>query len=446
MRSSILIVTLAAFSGLPLQAQPEVPTTQRVPAPVKAPIINAEAKSLIEAMMASYKGLKSYSDQTRAEMESDDIFPQQVLGTFPVEATLAWGQPDYFRFEGHAGKNDFLALSDGNSLHAINPQFPGLYLEQATAPMMLTTKADGTSTIVSQRSDAAIFFSGAIYLGIAFMREGNSFWGRIAPNMTVLALETDADIEGTKCRVLNVQSEDNDGGFSLVRLWVGSEDKRLRRLELTNTNRGFKYKITETHSNIRVNPELPASTWEFTPPIKYQKVATFPAQTPPTQKTRLKTGAPLPIFSGDDINDKPIELNPKDGKVTLLYFFQMSNSGTDIDALQRLHSAVGGKGLHIVGINGDGRRERVQKFVSDHKLTFPIYFDEDAVNNHLASMFGVRAWPTTLIFNRQGQLEAHGSSSTSYELLQILNKLFPGTKTDALIFEKETVQPVASPQ
>jgi hypothetical protein len=52
----------------------------------------------------------------------------------------------------------------------------------------------------------------------------------------------------------------------------------------------------------------------------------------------------------------------------------------------------------------DGRRDRVVKLVSDDSVPYPVLFDGKGWQNDVASLYGVRSLPTTLIVGRDGCL------------------------------------------
>lgn len=411
---SVCLAALAAFSfAAPLGAQPELPN--KAPRTEEAaPVINPEAKALVDAMIARYAALKSYSDTMRAGIEGGGNLPKELRAGFPVEGKLAWERPTKLRFEGTSGGKAFMGLLDGTTLRAVNPEHPGFYIERP-----------------SVRLDEPEMELGAFALGSAFMTEPE-FWTRTLKDVTVLALEPDAVQGDEACRIVNVQAQGNQGDASLIRLWIAKSDGLLRRMELSGGGMGGG-KIVETHSDVRLNPVLPASTWAFQAPANAKPIEFFSSLNPHQFDPTIKIGDSLPTFSGDALDGKPLELNSKDGKVTLISFFTMGMGPTEVNALQGLQNTFSAKGLNAIGVSGDGRRERVEKFVRDNKLSIPIYFEEAAMNNRLAGLFGVRSWTTTLLFDKQGKLQIIGRGAYSTEIMDGLKKLFPGT-TDTTFY------------
>jgi len=435
---SVCLAALAAFSfAAPLGAQPETPRALQPKIKEAAPMINPEAKALVDGMIARYAALKSYSDTTRAGIEGGGNLPKEMGAGFPVVAKLAWERPAKLRFEGTSDGKAFLGLSDEKFLHVVSPDHPGFYEERLHNPPLVVTHPDGhTETFPPNptpvRLDEPQMESGAFALGSAFMTEPE-FWTRTLKDVTVVALELDAVQGGEACRVVNVQAQGDQRDATLIRLWIAESDGLLRRMELSDGGMGGG-KIIETHSDVRLNPALPPSTWVFQAPANTKPVEFFSSLNPHQYDPTIKVGDSLPTFSGDALDGKPLELNPKDGKVTLLSFFTLEMGTTEANALQGLQKTFGAGGLNVIAVSGAGRRERLEKFVADNKLTIPVYFDENGMNNRLAGLFGVRSWTTTLLFDRQGKLQVIGSQAMSPEIVGGLKKLFPGA-TDTTLYD-----------
>lgn len=449
MKSSVFLCALA-LAIAPASAQPELPRALQPKTKEAAPIINAEAKALVETMIARYAGLKSYSDTERVELQGGANMPANFRASFPLEAHLAWQRPAHLRFEGTAGNKAVLGLSDETTMRAVNPEHPGSYVERLQHPPGVVTYPDGhTETMPPDttpvRLDTAMMESGAAVLGTAFMTEPE-FWTRTLKNVKVLALEPDATADGETCRVVNVQAEGDAGDAALIRLWIARSDGLLRRMELSDAGMGANSKIIETHSEVRLNPDLPASTWDFNAPVGAKPIDYFSKLEPHKYDPSIKVGDTLPTFSGDDLNGAPIELNSKSGKATVLCFFTMGMGPYDAHALQGLQKKLGADKLQVVGVSGNGRRERLEKFVADNKLTIPIYFDEGAMNNRLSGVFGVRSWTATLLFGPDGKLRAILGSTRGVDFVDALKKLFPGETQTSLLNAMDDEPVVPAPK
>ena len=402
--------------GAPLHAQPELPPVKAPRAKERAPQINPEAKALVETMIAHYQKLGSYSDTTHVEIMGGGNLPPEFRAGYPVEARLSWSRPARLRFEGTMGGESFLALSDETTIHAVKAARPGLFLERLQH---------------LPRLEAALMETDATALGTAFMTEPD-FWTRTLEDVTVLALETDAEMGRQACRVVNVQAEGAPGNLTLIRLWIAKTDGLLRRMEFSDAQMGANSKITETHSEVQLNPVLPDSTWKFEAPVGAKAVEYFPDLEPHKYDPTIQIGDSLPSFSGDGLDGAPVELNPKSGKVTILCFFTLGMGPGDVRGLQGLQRKLGADKVQVVGVSGDGRRARVEKFALENKITIPIFFDDAGMNNRLTGLFGVRKYTTTLVFGKDGKLAASLGSTRAADFSDAIQKLFP-TETPDLI-------------
>jgi len=446
---SVCLAALAAFSfTAPLGAQPEshdkAPRTKEA-----APIINPEAKALIDGMIARYMALKSYSDTTRVEVQGGAAMPKEARAGFPVVGKLVWERPAKLRWEGTSDGKAFLGLSDETTVRAVNPEHPGIYEEYLQNPPQVVRYPDGrTKTLAPEpgafRLDVAVFDSGGSTFGLNDMT-GPQSWDRTLKDATVVALEPDALTDGEACRVVRIQIEGDQGNSAVERLYISKSDGLQRRLEVKEAAMGVNFKIVETHSDVRTNPALPASTWAFQAPLGSKKVETFALPFDPSKNLAVKVGDSLPAFSGDALDGKPLELNAKDGKVTLLSFFTLDMAPADVPLLKRFQKALDAKGLRVIGIVGASRRERIEKFALDNKIEFPLYFDEGGMNNRVARLFGVRYWSTVLLFGRDGKLQTISGYLGGLEFLEGMEKLFPGEKIEELLFDPNKFNPAPPP-
>lgn len=69
--------------------------------------------------------------------------------------------------------------------------------------------------------------------------------------------------------------------------------------------------------------------------------------------------------------------------------------------MQAVYSEMREQGLVVVGVNQGEPKEQVAGFAREFGLTFPILLDE---NQSIARMYGVRAYPTTFVLDRNGSI------------------------------------------
>jgi cytochrome c biogenesis protein CcmG/thiol:disulfide interchange protein DsbE len=93
------------------------------------------------------------------------------------------------------------------------------------------------------------------------------------------------------------------------------------------------------------------------------------------------------------------------GKVVLVDFFASwcGPCQQSFPAMQELHEKFGGRGLVIVAINVDRKKEDMERFLKKHPVTFTVVRD---ASNKLVSDVAVPAMPTSFLLDRQGKVHS----------------------------------------
>lgn len=97
----------------------------------------------------------------------------------------------------------------------------------------------------------------------------------------------------------------------------------------------------------------------------------------PAPRKRGPDDRPLPSFEGMTIEGEPLSASSLLGKRALLFFFDpaASSSGIVASAIETIRPAAGEHNFRIIGIGGGGNRARIERFVKDHRLPFPVIDD-----------------------------------------------------------------------
>jgi cytochrome c biogenesis protein CcmG, thiol:disulfide interchange protein DsbE len=106
-----------------------------------------------------------------------------------------------------------------------------------------------------------------------------------------------------------------------------------------------------------------------------------------------------------DLDGHSVDWERFAGKVVLVDFWATwcPPCRVSMPELQAVQERWEGQGFTVLGISvGDHGPAAVEKFVSDHDLTYPIAIDDP--ENPVASRFGVRALPTAFLVDRQGRI------------------------------------------
>ena len=457
----IVIALFATALLAPLAwAQPDLGTAPpRVAPPIvlparvaeAAPVVDARALQIMDEMNARYAALESFSCAMQLRVENaagEPVGGQDWMRDQAFQATLQWQRPLNIRMEGRNARGAFLALGTDEILRVVSSEHPGIYLSRPRNPPLVLTAEDGTQTTLpadvnNVQFEAPLMEVNAGGPGISFLIDTN-FWKRTQQDLRALTLEPDAMADGEPCHVVQMQLAFDDGSTATSRAYIALSDGLLRRTELLFKPRNGgpaldDARIVELYSEVRANPTLPAATWNFEVPANAKPIEYFSQLEPHEYDPDLKIGAPLPTFSSDALDGAPLELNSKSGKVTVVHFFTMSSGAFDTQILNKLARIAGNDQLQIIGVTGDGVRPRVEDFVARLHLKLPIYFDTSAMNNALAQKFGVKGWPTTFIFGRDGRLQFVDDRPSMVDFQNDIRSLLPQISPDDFILQDDEI-------
>ncbi len=117
-----------------------------------------------------------------------------------------------------------------------------------------------------------------------------------------------------------------------------------------------------------------------------------------------------PVYHAAAWYNGRVEAGATKGKVVLVDVFTVDciNCRNVIPEIQRLQKAYGRKGLVVVGVHSpetswEKDPRHVRPTLASLGVTWPVAIDDDFRIWHA---YGVSAWPTQLIFDREGRLRA----------------------------------------
>ncbi|OHD76884.1 MAG: hypothetical protein A2V99_12575 [Spirochaetes bacterium RBG_16_67_19] len=115
----------------------------------------------------------------------------------------------------------------------------------------------------------------------------------------------------------------------------------------------------------------------------------------------LKEGTASIDFTLSDLSGKKVSLSSFKGKLVFLNFWATwcPPCRAEMPSMERLYQKLKGQGLVVLGVDLQEDAKSVQKFVNEHKLTFPILLDSDG---RVGTTYGARSIPTTYIIGRDG--------------------------------------------
>lgn len=186
------------------------------------------------------------------------------------------------------------------------PDHAGTYLRRPRNPPIEGTDENGQRTL-EPAPDEFILFAAPIYEvgatgpAIIFLLDGGA-WERQRKDIRVLEFEADAAADGQICRVIRAQMLFDSGDAATARYFIAKSDGLLRRAEYHGSRMKPDVQFVETHTDVRANSNLTASTWLFEAPAGAEPVESFPDPYAFDATPGLKLGATLPTFSGDALD------------------------------------------------------------------------------------------------------------------------------------------------
>lgn len=128
----------------------------------------------------------------------------------------------------------------------------------------------------------------------------------------------------------------------------------------------------------------------------------------------VKVGMPAIDFQREDINGSMVKLSDYKGKMLVVNFFTTwcPPCLEEAPELQKFEDRY--KGAKLLIVDREEPRERVQKFVQEHKSTSTYLLD---ISNELSKKYGVVGQPETFIIDKQGIVKEHIIGPVTYNSL-----------------------------
>jgi peroxiredoxin len=129
----------------------------------------------------------------------------------------------------------------------------------------------------------------------------------------------------------------------------------------------------------------------------------------------LKIGEPMPDFELADVNGKTVKFGEAiRGKKVVMINFWASWCGpcrVEMPSFEKLYNDEKDHGFIILAIAEDKDRPKLDKYLKDKPLSFPVLIDE---NNALAEKLKIESYPTTVLVNGNGKIRQVDEGVQSY--------------------------------
>ena len=126
---------------------------------------------------------------------------------------------------------------------------------------------------------------------------------------------------------------------------------------------------------------------------------------PEASSDKVEVGAPAPAYRTVSLAGDSVSLAAQRGTVVLLNIWATwcHPCRTEIPELQAIHARYQARGLALVGVSvdADGSDDAIRAFMTDFRMTYPIWRDPD---ERVSTQFLVIGVPATFLIDRAGVL------------------------------------------
>ena len=130
-----------------------------------------------------------------------------------------------------------------------------------------------------------------------------------------------------------------------------------------------------------------------------------PASATAAPDGRVQVGFPAPAYATVSLKGDSVSLAKERGKVVLLNIWATwcHPCRQEIPELQAMHTRYAARGLELIGVSvdTDGSDDAIRSFMTDFKMTFPVWRDPD---ERVSTTFLAIGVPATFLIDRNGVL------------------------------------------
>jgi outer membrane lipoprotein-sorting protein len=247
---------------------PPKPADNSQPAPAAPPAgkIDPDAKKAIDQMVAAHQAIKTYSGKL--------VFFQKQGGRAAETTTVfSFARPNKVKITtagGPAGTVTRSVISDGKQVYATSSEDTASYVKVDALPN------EGNIARAMQQTGGG--GTGLFLLLLTDPKAGDKVLG---PNVTSLEFQPDSKVADIDVKVIKAVLNFSNGPMAAT-FSIGKGDNVLRAVSLAPvaTTGEPAFLVTETYSDIKMNPTLADSTFTFTPAPGAKEQKPAPASAP----------------------------------------------------------------------------------------------------------------------------------------------------------------------
>lgn len=109
------------------------------------------------------------------------------------------------------------------------------------------------------------------------------------------------------------------------------------------------------------------------------------------------------------LDGKEVDFEKLRGKVVAMYFWSSSSKpSTDrLESLKQIHSDYRKRGFEVVTVSYDKAedREKLEKYIKDSKIAWPVYFDGKGAKNDFSPKINATGVPRLYVFDQKGIMQ-----------------------------------------
>jgi len=390
--------------------------------------IDPEADKTIRVALDFYKGLKSATTELKMTMLQESAGEKSQMN---ITASIAMVRP-----------NQFAMYLTGNGPEGAALISDGKILTTFLSPLKQYVESEAPASLDELLESDEAAMAGLAQMGAVrglFLEDPHDW---VMAGVTVLKLVGVEKIGEIECHHFRAEQAEVDwdvwfekGEKPVMRKFIYSPLKGIIAQTPEEDRaqfKGAKLEIAIEFDAWKLNEEIPADRFAFTPPDGVKKVEEFaPEVGADTSAAMTLRGQPAPDFAIELLDGGKLELAAHKDKDVVILDFWATWCGPCTQALPIISGVAAeykDKGVVFYAVNQQEDDADVKKFLETEKLTFPVAMDRES---KVAALYKVEGIPQTVIIGKDGKIvSVHVGFDP--ELKAVLKK-----ELDALLSEKK---------